>query len=256
MVEGLAGQGTRLIHAHGAAALAGDAGHRLHQAVEAAALAPRPRVAEGRERHVDDAGPELGHRLGREAVSGDGAGPVALAEDIGLADEPAQPLRVRLEAEIERRRELAAAHVLHEHLDAGQMGGGDLHHVRAVLGERPPAHGSRDHAGEIQHANPRQRPGARGQGLGRRGPDADDLQRQEHGQRLGMRMGLPLLGHAQHARAHLGARERVLELGRLPALDGRRHRVALLLHPEEAQHALAVVGKLQWSWIQRASAVR
>ena len=59
----------------------------LHQRIEAAPARPRPFVAVGAERDVDDAGPDARGLLRAEAVGGNRAGPVALHEDVGVAQQ-------------------------------------------------------------------------------------------------------------------------------------------------------------------------
>ena len=56
-------------------------------------LAPRPALAPRAERGADDARPQRGQRLGREAARGERAGPVRLREHVRLARERAQARR-------------------------------------------------------------------------------------------------------------------------------------------------------------------
>ena len=103
----------RLLAGEQLALAAGDAADRLDHRVEAAARRPRPDVAEGAQRDVDDAGPQFGQLLGREAALAERARAVALREDVGLADQARAGSRglVRL-AQVELGRELAVAGVV------------------------------------------------------------------------------------------------------------------------------------------------
>src|SRR5215203_3055562 len=59
----------------------------LHERVKAAAAGPRACVAIGGERDANDAGLEPRRFLGAEAVLGNGARPIALDENVGLAQQ-------------------------------------------------------------------------------------------------------------------------------------------------------------------------
>ena len=67
VVESLAGERFGAVLLRRDAAGVRDAGHRLHETVEAASIAPGSAMPVGRKRHVDDAGPEIGDLFGTEA---------------------------------------------------------------------------------------------------------------------------------------------------------------------------------------------
>jgi hypothetical protein len=69
-------------------------------------------VAEGAQRDVDEARPQLDELLRREPALPEGARPVPLREDVGLADEVAQRLELLGLPQVELRRELAVAGIV------------------------------------------------------------------------------------------------------------------------------------------------
>ena len=85
VIHDLGGEMERAAEPAAESLLVGEAAHRLDQRLEAAPLAPRPRVAIGGERDVDDPGPEPRDLLGGEAEPGERAGTVGLGEDVGAA---------------------------------------------------------------------------------------------------------------------------------------------------------------------------
>ena len=87
MIERLHRQRRRAVLAETAHALVSDASAHLHQAVEAAPAAPRPRPAIGVERHVNQPGPCLPPTLGAEAEPGECVRPIAMDQHIRLVEQ-------------------------------------------------------------------------------------------------------------------------------------------------------------------------
>ena len=110
----------------------------LHQRVEAAPLRPRPFVAIGAERDVDDPGPHFCDLLRAEAMRRDCAGPIALNENVGVAHQRRERVARAWFAQIERCRQFAAAGVDDERQHRRQMCRGDQQHVGAVRGSVRP----------------------------------------------------------------------------------------------------------------------
>ena len=146
-----------------------DAAHRLHDAVEAAPPAPRAALAPRGERDADDARPQRGERLGREAARGERAGAVGLREDVASAPACAGVHDLR-RAQVEARGALADAGVELDQARVGQVRGADLQHVGAVLGEAARAGRAGEHARQVEHADAGERPRRRRRGSGGASP--------------------------------------------------------------------------------------
>ena len=129
----------------------------LHQRIEAAAAGPRALRAIGRERDADDAGPQRRELRRPEAQRLEAAGPVTLHEHMRLAGQPAQRRLSFVGAQVDMRRQLAAAGV-GDGLDVGQPRRVDQHHVGPVGRERAPADRAGQDAREVEHAQARERP--------------------------------------------------------------------------------------------------
>ena len=132
VIERLGGQGLRLVQAERFALCIVEAVGVLHQRVEAAPVRPRPGIAVGADRHADDARPQLRSLLGAEAVLRDRAGPVALHENVGFAQQRGELLPRARVAQVEMRGQLAAPVVDHQRFHRRQVRRGDQQHVGAV----------------------------------------------------------------------------------------------------------------------------
>ena len=108
MVERLDGQRRRLVLAEAAHAFLRDAGAHLHQAVEAASAGPGSAPAIGVERHVDEAGPRAAAFDLAEAERVERAGPIAMDDDIGLAEQGEETLAAAGVGEVEPRAAFAS----------------------------------------------------------------------------------------------------------------------------------------------------
>ena len=89
MVHHLRGQMLRPLGPDRHSLLLRHTAHGLDDGLERTPLAPRPRTAECGERHIDDARPEPCRLFGAETETGEGARPVRLAEDVGVAKQRA-----------------------------------------------------------------------------------------------------------------------------------------------------------------------
>jgi len=96
------------------------------------------------------------------------------------------------------RRALTVAEVHDVHLDARQVLGGDQQHVRAVLGQCAPADRAGDDPRQIQDAHAGERPVAAPGRLSRSFADLYDLEERQLGDRLRLRIPLPLVGSTHH----------------------------------------------------------
>ena len=124
------------------------------------------------------------------------------------------------------------------------MGGADLHHVGAMLGQGARAGRPRQHAREVEHADAGQRAVALGQRLRRAVADAHDLHQRQGGDGVGLRMLLPFGLRAHHAAGALGGDDRLLEVGGVPFGHRSRHRGAILGHAQHAECGRAMVGEI------------
>ena len=95
-------------------------------------------------------GLSVGHALGREAARRDGAGAIALGEDVGLAQQVGHALDAGRLGEIDPGAALAVAGV-HQDLGlVGQVRGRDVQDVGAVLGQHAAAGRAGQHARQIE----------------------------------------------------------------------------------------------------------
>ena len=128
--------------------------------------------------------------------------------------------------------------------EVGQMRGGDLHDVGAMLGERAGAGRSGEDARKVEHADARERPIAGWQRLGRAVADAHDLHQRQRGDGGGLRMPRPFRLRPRHAAGALCGDDRLLEVGGVPGGNGARHRIAILRHAEHAERGRAMIGEI------------
>ncbi len=239
MVEGLGGQCPGLFrrprHRR-------DPGGRLHQAVEAAPLAPRPVRAPCRQLRHDQSGPPLHQRLGRETEPVQGARPVPGDDHVGrreqLLEGPPVPRQVQGRGPLPEPR----VGVL-----VGEFGatrGIDAQDVGAQQGEGAGGDRARDDPGQVQDPYPGG--GQQGSGLQRRQRTracrvqalALDQGPPSHRDRL--RMGRPLLGRAHRHGESSGRVHGLLDVQGRPL--GQRPFHPGLGHAQRAQQPLAVVG--------------
>ena len=158
---------------------------------------------------------------------------------------PGERLAAARVAQIDEGRELAAPVVDHQRHHLRQVRGGDQQHVGAMRRERAPAHRSRDHAREVEHAHARQRPVARRQRLRRR---IADLLDREYRQRARRRGPGACASHSANERVmrgdQSGFRRGGLERLALPAVERALHRFARIVAAEQLQHAVAVMREI------------
>ena len=126
----------------------GHAANRLHNAVEAAALAPRPRGSPGAQGSAHDAGPQPGERFGREPFRRERAWTVRLDEHVGLSNQLLQGFLLR--SQIQCAQNACLCQCRDPPTRIGQVRRGDLQNVGAVLGEAFRARRPGEHAGEIK----------------------------------------------------------------------------------------------------------
>ena len=153
---------------------------------------------------------------GEKPRRGQRARAIRLGEHVGPARERLQRRDAFRAPQVDVRRQLADAGIELDHAGVGQVRGAYLEHVGAVLGEAAGAGGARQHAREVQHAHPRQRPGRRGERLGRRVADALDLEQRLSRDCFGVRMARPLLPAAHESGTAAGGMDRLLERLALP----------------------------------------
>ena len=172
----------------------------------------------GRERDGDDARPDLRAGLRREPEPGDAARAVALHEHVRLAQQCREPLAVVGRAQIERGRKLAATRVGVEHRLAREMRRRDAHDIGAVGRERAAADRAGNDAGEIEHAQARERAILRWARQRARGGLADplDFEQGQPRHRHPLRVRLPFRRRAVERGDEAGFRHRGLELCALP----------------------------------------
>ena len=156
-------------------------------------------MAEGTERDVDEPGSDRSQLLRRQAAVGQGAGTIALREDIGLAHQPAQDIDIARIAQIELGRKLAVPGVQFLVPEARQMRAGDLHHVGTMFGERAGTCRSGKDARQIENADARERPIAGWKRLGGAVADANDLHQRQRCDRRTLRVSRPFVPRSRHA---------------------------------------------------------
>ena len=152
----------------GLAGHAHDAAHRLHRDVEAALARARSRLAEGRDRAIDELGLLGPERLPAKTQAIHDAGTVVLDHDVGGQDQPARRRLVRGVLEVEHDRALVAVErgevlaearadrrPLAQHVALGRL---DLDDLGAHVGQQQAAERSRRDLAEFDdlHACKRQ----------------------------------------------------------------------------------------------------
>ena len=120
----------------------------------------------------------------------------------------------------------------------------DKQHVGAVRGQRPPAHRSRNDAGEVEHLDAGEWPLGSGQGFGRRVADLLDRKRRQRGDRLSLRVVIPFGERAAGGDDKTGCRRRVFEFFRLPTVERALHRSAIMFAAEQLEQSTAVVRQI------------
>ena len=221
-----------------------EAGDVLHDRIEAAPVGPRARMAIGADADADDAGPELGHALGREAARGHRARAIALGEDVGLAQQARHALDAGRLGEIDPGAALAVAGV-HQDLGlVGQVRGSDMQDIGAVLGQHAAAGRPRQHACEIEGAHAARADGRllKRQWPRRRLADLDDVDQRQLGDGDAVRMGVPFLAAAHQPADAAAVGDRLLDGEPVPLGDSLGQRLARLgLGAGDAQGAGAMM---------------
>src|SRR3569832_317213 len=128
-----------------------DAGRGLRELLPAAAFGPRTLLAVAGNRDIGDAMRDMRERSGREAELRKRARPVRIHKDMRPAYEAAQRLGIGGLHEIEEGRTLSMPGVERVQLYRIKTLSAHIEHLGAVGGERAPAGGSRQHAGQIEH---------------------------------------------------------------------------------------------------------
>ncbi len=183
-----------------------------------------------------------------EAIPAHRAGPVALHENIGAraraSPSVSRPLGCRRSMEAEslpRPLSITSGTI------CGRCARRDQHHVGAMCGERAPAHRTRDHAREVEHAHAGERTLARRQRLRRRVADLFDREDWEGGDRASLRMRVPLGERARHGDDQPGLGGSGLEFFAVPASSARctdsrdraRSRAASVHRRDDAENSCA-----------------
>ena len=199
-------------------------------------------MAVGADADADDAGPELGHALGREAARGHRARAIALGEDVGLAQQARHALDAGRLGEIDPGAALAVAGV-HQDLGlVGQVRGSDMQDIGAVLGQHAAAGRAGQHAREIEGAHAAQRTLAFRQWPRRRLADLDDVDQRQLGDGDAVRMGVPFLAAAHQPADAAAVGDRLLDGEPVPLGDSLGQRLARLgLGAGDAQGAGAMM---------------
>ena len=147
------GHGHRVVDGFDAAALLeGEAGERLHRAIERGDVRPGRPFVEAGHGDVDDAGIEPSHRVVVDAQAARGGGAIVLDDDIAVGGEAAQHLRAAGE-EIERERAFAlvpAEEAEREHPEWVALRLLRFDHVRSQHREVPPRRRSGDEGAEVR----------------------------------------------------------------------------------------------------------
>ena len=218
MVEGLGGQHAGPLRP---AVEVGDAGGRLHEGVEAAPVAPRPRRPPGRQPDGDEVGMPLGQRRGSQPERVERAGPVALDDDVGLREQFLHGPPVRRAGEVQDDVPLADAGVDQPAAVVGQPRAVDPQHVGAVGRERAGGHRAGDDPGEVEDA---QAVGGSVGGPARRATRRSVIRGSARDRRA-LRMLAPLRRRAHRGRRAPGRDHRRLQvLGPPPRRGARRRR--------------------------------
>src|SRR2546430_3432515 len=244
VIEHLRRQFLRPLDAGGLAFGVIETGRGLHQRVKSAALRPRPGMAVGRQRYINDAWVDPCDVLRREAEGGDGGRPIALRDDIGLSQQSAKHFPPLLALELQKTRQLAAAGIDGEPGDRRQIGTGDQQHVGAVHGERAARDGPRDHARQIEHAHACQRAVALWPRLWRRLADFLDSDQRQFGQRARVRRRRPFLMRAHHRDHAAGGIGRGLEGLAVPLHQRGLNLVALRLAVKNLADGVAMMPEI------------
>ena len=134
-----------------------DPARRLHETVEPAARPPRPNVAPGAQVQEDEPGVARRERGGCQAELVERSRPVGRHEHVGIVEEMLELGVTDRRPEVDERAALPDQPVERQCLHLGERGCVDAQHVGAVRGERARAHGSCDHAREVEHAHPVER---------------------------------------------------------------------------------------------------
>ena len=151
------------------------------------------------------------------------AGAVALHHDVGRRQQLLHGGAVPRRGQVEHHVPLADAGVEQPLAQVGLPGPVDAQHVGAVRGEHPGRHRPRDHAGQVQHAQPAQlRPPRSAVG------HPAQAQQRQPGYRATLRGGRPLPGRPDGGRGASGSHHGALQLDGPPARGRRRHGVDVL----------------------------
>src|SRR5262245_26230989 len=201
-------------------------------------------MTEGTERNVDKSGSNRRQFLWCQATVGQGAGPVALREDVRLAYQAAQNLEFTWPSQIKFDAQLAMPGIPFLMAQVGEMSGGDLHDVGTMLGERARTRRSSEDARQIEHADVREWSVASWQRLWVTIADTNDLQQRQPSDRKGLRVFPPFRLRAGHAAGAICSNNGLLELSGVPGGNGTRHGVAILRRTKHGKRRRAMVGEI------------
>ena len=188
MIEHLRRQFLRPVDAGGLPFGVIEAGRGLHQRVETATLRPRPGMAIGRQRHIDDAGTDPRRILRREAERRDRTRADSLARKYrpAPAARAARPRPCSLLSST-KLVSLPRPVSMVSHGIAGRSGPEISSTSAPCAASVRPATGTGDHPRQVQHAQSGERAVAGGPRLWRGLADFLDRDQRQFGQRLGVR---------------------------------------------------------------------
>lgn len=221
-----------------------EAARGLYKAVETAA--PRPRAVEavcGKAR-ADDARPDAGDVRLREAAPAKRARSIGLQKHVSLADQLFEVLGCRRFAQIEERRQLAAAGVDDERRHLRQVRRVDQQHIGAVAGECPSGDRPGDDAREIEYSDAGERRARRLEWFGWRLAEAFDRHQRLGCQRLCFAAPVPFGKRPEPGNRETGFGCRAVEFFGPPVSEGARYRRALACRAEQLENPVAMMRKV------------
>ena len=111
-------------------------------------------MAERAQRDIDEARAQRRELFGRQPATGQCPRPVALAKHVALAHQTLQRVEVLRLTQIEPRRQFAMAGIVFLIIARRDLRGGDLQHVRTVLGQGARAGRIGEHGGQVEDGMP------------------------------------------------------------------------------------------------------
>ena len=199
-------------------------------------------MAIGAEADADDAGPQRRHLFRREAAGRERAGAITLGEDVRLLQERLHRLDSGGLPQVDPGAALAVPGVHQQFGLIGQVRGGDVQYIGAVLRQHAAAGRTGQHAREVEGAHARQRPFALRQRLGRRVADLHDVDQRQLRHGNPVRRRVPFVAAARQAAHTTAVGNRLLDREPVPFGDGGGQRFArVAFGAGNAQRAGAMV---------------